>query len=237
MWPFSKPMHQLEARDLELPIEGRVRENISLEFKRGMYGGSDAEIKEMLRDVSSLGNAEGGALIVGMEEAKDGTAMKLHEIPNAQGQADRLVGSCAANISERIPGLQAVPVSIAGGDVAVVGIPRSYRRPHMITFRGVTDCWIRHDRQKHRMAAAEIRAGVTTTEDLATKVESFVERRRSSFANQGAPRSLWAARSTSHVLSAASRFRRCSTSTSPARSSASTPRAMRCGSRSGHEDS
>src|SRR3984893_12360782 len=77
MWIFTKPIQQLQARDLEQLIAGRVRENISLEFKREMYGGKDADIREMLRDVSSLGNAEGGALIIGMEEDREGLATKL----------------------------------------------------------------------------------------------------------------------------------------------------------------
>src|SRR2546422_11582607 len=112
MWIFTRPIQQLQPEDLELLITNRVRENVSLDFKRDMYGRKDADIREMLRDVSSLGNAEGGALIIGMEENRDGLATKLHPVPEAEKQAHRLVSSCTANLAERIPGLQAQPVPI-----------------------------------------------------------------------------------------------------------------------------
>jgi hypothetical protein len=47
----------------------------------------------------------------------------------------------------------------------------------MITFQKATEFWIRHDRQNVQMSIAEIRAATVATEDLATKVEGFVESR------------------------------------------------------------
>lgn len=59
----------------------------------------------------------------------------------------------------------------------MVTIPRSYRKPHMVVADGLNELWIRHDRQKSRMAIAEIRAAVTSTEDLAMRAERFIEQR------------------------------------------------------------
>jgi hypothetical protein len=182
MWIFTKPIQQLQAEDVESLITNRVREHVALEFKREMYGRSEADIREMLRDVSSIANAEGGALIIGMEEDGEGVATALRPVPDAEAQAQRLIGSCTASIAERIPGLQAAPVPIPRGHVIVVRIPRSYRRPHMVTFGGPTDFWVRHDRQKSRMSIAEIRTAITTTEDLVVKLERFIEGRRSHLA-------------------------------------------------------
>jgi hypothetical protein len=178
VWIFSKPIEQLQAVDLEALITSRARENIALEFKGEMYGPKDADIREMLRDITSIANAEGGVLILGIEEDDEGGAIKLRPIRDAEVQANRLLGSCASNIAERIPGLRAVPVPIQAGHAIVVRIPRSYRRPHMITFGGAIDFWIRHDRQKARMSIAEIRSAITTTEDLAMRAERFIADRR-----------------------------------------------------------
>ena len=184
MWIFTKPIQDLQAEDLESLITNRVREHVALEFKREMYGRSDADIREMLRDVSSIANAEGGTLIIGMEEDGDGVATALRPVPEAEVQAQRLIGSCTGSIAERIPGIQAVPVLIPGGHIIVVRIPRSYRRPHMVPFGGPTDFWVRHDRQKARMSIAEIRTAITSTEDLVMKLERFIEDRRSSLATR-----------------------------------------------------
>jgi hypothetical protein len=93
--------------------------------------------------------------------------------------ANRILTLCNTHIDERIPGLRATRVPIEGGDVIVVRIPTSHRKPHMIKHEGLTDFWIRHDRQKSRMSMAEIRAAITATEDLEMKVEQFVIQRRS----------------------------------------------------------
>src|SRR5262249_31256505 len=73
-----------------------------------------------------------------------------------------------------------------GGDVVVVRVPRSYRRPHMITFDGATDFWIRHDRQKSRMSMAELRMAVTATEDAEMKTQRFGESRIANALNRRA---------------------------------------------------
>jgi hypothetical protein len=180
VWIFTKSLEQLTTADLQGLIGDGVHENVALEFKRQMYGGVDAEIREMLRDVSAIANAEGGAIVIGMEEDHEGRAAKLVPVGDAEAQASRIVSSCLANIAERIPGFRARHIGEAGQQAIVVRIPRSYRRPHMITFGGATDFWVRHDRQKSRMSIAEIRAALSATEELEVRAEKFALDRRSS---------------------------------------------------------
>jgi hypothetical protein len=195
MWIFSRPLNDLAEADLHFLTENKVGESTTLEYKRSVWGASEADKRELLRDVSSMANAEGGAIIVGMDQTTEGIARELVTVPGAAAQADRITDSCLAGISERILGLQARAVPIAGGDVIVLRIPRSYRRPHMVTFEGRNDFWVRHDRQKGRMSIAEVKAAVTSTEDLTMKAERFIEERKLRLASYalaiiGAPLSL-----------------------------------------------
>jgi predicted HTH transcriptional regulator len=155
-----------------------VRETATLEYKAEMYGRAQADVKEMVRDVVSLANAEGGIVIIGMAEDEEGSAKAIQPIADAEIQADRLVSSCLSNVSERISGLRAVPIPVASGAIIVVHVPRSYRRPHMVTYDGANDFWKRHDRQKSRMSIGEVRTAVTMTEDLESKAERLLESRR-----------------------------------------------------------
>lgn len=178
MWIFPRPLDQLTEADLAALITNQVRESVTLDYKRQMYGTSQTEIKKMHRDVAALANAQGGVLILGMDEDNHAVASTLVPVPNAEAEANRLIASCNASIAERIPGLRAVRVPVQGASVIVVQIPRSYRQPHMITFDGKTDFWIRHDRQNSRMSIAELRTALRATEDLAMKAEAFLEQRR-----------------------------------------------------------
>jgi len=187
MWPFTHSLDELAEVDLRALVTAAAREGTGLEFKREMYQRRDPErTREMLRDVASMANADGGVLIIGMEEDGQGTAQQLIPVPDAEAEANRLVQLCLAHIAERIPGLRALRTPIQGGDVIVVRIPRSYRRPHMITFEGMTDFWIRHDRQKSRMSVAEVRTAVTGTEDVEMKVQRYAESRMTSGQSRGA---------------------------------------------------
>lgn len=186
MWPFTHRLEALTEADLQRLIAAGVRESTTLEFKREMYRRNAKHTREMLRDVAAMANAEGGVLIIGMKEDGQGTAQQLIPVPDAEAEANRLVQLCLAHISERIPGLQARPVPINGGDVVVVRVPRSYRRPHMITFEGVTDFWVRHDRQKSRMSVAELRTAVMATEDAEMKAQRFGKSRIANALNRRA---------------------------------------------------
>lgn len=178
MWVFNKPVEELREEDLQSLISNRVREGATLAYKRQMYGSSDSEIRKMVRDIASLANRDGGIIVIGMDEDGEGVALSLVPVPNAEGEASRIASSCLANISERIAGLRAVPILVAGGSVIVVQVPRSYRKPHMVTFQGRTEFLLRHDRQNSPMSMSEIRAALVSTEELGMRAERFMESRR-----------------------------------------------------------
>ena len=180
MWPFAKNLDDLTEEDLKGLIANSVRESVNLEFKREMYPRKDpAEKVEMLRDICSMANADGGAFIFGMEEDGVGQATMLRPVPEAEAEAKRIIDTCIANVMDRIPGLRTALVGLAaGGEVLVVQIPRSYRRPHMIVVDDSTEFWIRHDRRKASMSIAEVRSAILTVEDATMKVEAFVRNRQ-----------------------------------------------------------
>src|SRR5262249_21598985 len=120
----GKALNQVTIADLQELISGKVRENVTLEFKREMYKGTDSDKREMLRDLVSLANAEGGFLVLGMEEDDKGQAKTLHPVINSDTEAARLVSTALTGISERIPGLRAMPIPVPTlGHVIVVQVP------------------------------------------------------------------------------------------------------------------
>jgi Putative DNA-binding domain len=133
----------------------------------------------MLRDITSIANAFGGDLLIGLDEDANGAALQLIGIKNAEEESHRIVSSCLSNISERIDGLRIQPVPLQDGSfVLVVHIPRSLRAPHMVTFKGLNQFWIRHDRQKSPMSIHEIKDTCLKIEGLMEKLERFLAKRR-----------------------------------------------------------
>jgi hypothetical protein len=56
---IQKPLGDLREADLQGLVDERVLEDETLDYKLTMYGQSDADKKEMLRDVSSMANFDG----------------------------------------------------------------------------------------------------------------------------------------------------------------------------------
>jgi predicted HTH transcriptional regulator len=123
---FSKAFEALDEDALARLLETPAEEEISLEFKREMYGRGAGDIKEMLRDIASMANAEGGFLIIGLDQDINGRATSWFNVPNANVEASRLVQSANDAIADRILGLRARAVAVSGGDAVVVQIPRSF---------------------------------------------------------------------------------------------------------------
>jgi predicted HTH transcriptional regulator len=133
----------------------------------------------MLHDIAAMANAFGGDILIGVEEDGQGGAVALPGIEKVEEEARRIISSCLSNIAERIDGLhtQFIPLQ-TGRCVLVVRIPRSLRAPHMVTFKGRNQFWIRHDRQKSLMSIHEVKDTCLKVEGLMEKLERFLAQRR-----------------------------------------------------------
>src|SRR5258706_6717966 len=84
----DKPLGAIEPAELEALLTDEVREGRGLEFKEKV-GSDDAAKREFLADVSSLANAAGGDLVIGVKE-KDGVASELIGLERADADGEVL---------------------------------------------------------------------------------------------------------------------------------------------------
>lgn len=175
----GKIVSEITETDLKDLIQNKVKERQTLEYKEKMYGRTDKEVKEMLRDITSIANAYGGYLIIGIRTNKEEIPIEIPGIDNGEQEAMRIMSSCLSNVEVRIIGLNVWPVPLTNGRHAiVVHIPRSLRAPHMITFKGINQFWIRHDTQKSKMSIHEVREACLKVEALRTNIQDFIQQRK-----------------------------------------------------------
>src|SRR5437016_2544177 len=67
---------RISEANLQSLVENRVAEGIVLDYKRELYGASDSDKREFLKDVSSFANTATGHIIIGIEE-EDGLPTKV----------------------------------------------------------------------------------------------------------------------------------------------------------------
>ncbi|MFC1987183.1 helix-turn-helix domain-containing protein [Chloroflexota bacterium] len=135
-----------------------MQENQHLEYK-GTYIISDIPDKlEVLRDISSLANASGGYLIIGIND--DGTGRASGYWPHTTADLERMKQSiqdiCIGHIVERLI-IQSEIKEPDGNPVLLIQVPDSTRKPHMVTIERRTDFWTRYGSGKREMSLDEIR--------------------------------------------------------------------------------
>lgn len=152
----GKKLTDLQEQDLQRLVNDQFQERDTVEYKRDMYGNSDADKREMLKDIASMANHRGGYLLIGIDEDKEGIPTNVGGIEPGN-HVERIRSSCLDNIDKRIVGLEIKDIPLSNGRVViVVSIPESLNAPHMITHQGVNQFWKRHGRQKDKMTIDEI---------------------------------------------------------------------------------
>lgn len=176
---FNKTIDDLTFADVERLVQNSVTEDQRLEYKREAWGNSEANKKEMLKDIVSMANRYGGYIIIGLSEGDNNEAISFSNIPDAEAKKDEILSSLFANTQPR---LQSVKIKILSKEditIMVVSIPNSFRKPHMITFTGINQFWIRHDRQKMPMTIDEIQESIINISNTTKEIKSsFVIQKR-----------------------------------------------------------
>ena len=183
---FDVPVGSLSEADFQWLIDAGIAEDDRLDFKREMYGSSDEERRECLRDITAMANHRGGRIVIGIEEGPGNVAVFVPGIepgvpPNHAEDWDTWIRKLAvSSIAERIPGIQVVRRPLASGkEVVVVELPESAAAPHMVTYKQLNQFWRRVGTEKHLMSIDEIRESVERVATNQARIDRFLERRLS----------------------------------------------------------
>jgi hypothetical protein len=171
----NKGLDQIREADLSDLISAGVSEGLLYEYKSEMYGNSDAEVKEYLKDLSSLANMSGGHLIIGMEEIGGvATAIKALLRPDADKEIQRLENLARDGLEPRIVGVQmrAIPI-VSGGFVVVVRVPKSWNPPHRVSARNTNRIYLRNSSGAHEASVEELRVLFTQGASIRDRVRAF----------------------------------------------------------------
>lgn len=154
----GRNLDSFSLEDLQTLVRNRVPEGPNLEYKETAYSGRPQDIREMLRDVTALANAEGGYLIMGIREDAYGRAETLTPIEDAHTRAKAIQHACLDGIQERIQGIQVKVIETAPDQgIIVIHVPLSEQRPHMMVRDHSTDFFRRYNTDKRPMNIGEIR--------------------------------------------------------------------------------
>jgi hypothetical protein len=149
----------IDESDLRELIDSQVPEGLRLDFKLTVYGNSDSDKRELLKDVSAFANAHGGHLVIGIQET-EGVATGISGV-DIDGDREILrMEQIIRNATDpAISGIRIRSIPLATGrKVLLLRIPRSWNPPHRVTAQGLNRFYIRHSAGVHEPSMEELRA-------------------------------------------------------------------------------
>lgn len=200
---INKPIDAIAKADVDVLIAEKVAERRTLEFKRALPGGTDADKREFLADVSSFANTSGGDLLFGVD-AVDGVASEARGLTVANEDAERLrlESVIRDGLKPRVPPvhLRFIP-GFADGPVLLIRIPRSSAAPHMVAFQGLSRFFARSSAGKWQLDVDELRSAFAAGTDLAERLRTWHRNRVAVVASDQGPAPLVAgSRLIMHLL-------------------------------------
>lgn len=170
-----KPTGSIVQADLAALVANAEAESRVIEYKRTLPGTSDSEKKEFLADVSSFANATGGDIVYGMEEVRgEPTQLVGLQLGNVDAEKLRLEDLIRTGIAPRIAGISIEVVPLGGAKIAaVIRIPHSFARPHMVTFKNSGRFYSRNSAGKYQLDVAELRSAFLVSATFAERARQF----------------------------------------------------------------
>lgn len=165
----------VSEQDLQELLTAQVPEGLRVEYKSETYKNADAEKREFLKDISAFANAQGGHLILGMEETA-GVATAVVGLGSIDVDAEllRLEQIARSGLEPRIPGLQMKSIPLEhGGQAILVRVPRSWNPPHRIVAQGSNRFYVRHSAGVHEPNVEELRTLFTAFSSALAQARQF----------------------------------------------------------------
>lgn len=161
--------------DLAELVAGQVPEGLHLDYKRETYGSRDDNKKELLKDVSAFANANGGHIVIGIDET-EGVASQLCGITvvDIDVEVSRLDQIIRTGLEPRIPGIRVRAVPLGSQSHAiVVRVPRSWRLPHRVCAQNSNRFWIRNSAGAHEASMEELSHLFTLSASAMDRARAF----------------------------------------------------------------
>ncbi|WP_210093609.1 ATP-binding protein [Ruegeria sp. HKCCSP346] len=175
---IGKNFDDIDATTIQTLIEAGATESIYLEFKRDTYGGTDADKREFLKDVSAFSNCLGGHMIIGVRE-EDGAAASVSPVKGVDIDAEllRLDGIIRTAIEPKIVGFLMKSIEVDDGHVIAIQIPRSYNPPHRVIFKNWNRFFSRNAAGTYELSLEELRMQFGEQRTIEERAKSFSNER------------------------------------------------------------
>lgn len=179
-------MRELREADLRALVQAGLAEHTHLEYKSALYENNHDGKKEFLLDVCMFANSQGGVLLIGIPEARDGAGQPTGtpdpaaqlgiEIQNPEATLLAYGSRIDECIEENLKvESHAIPVA-PDRFVLALRVPSSPARPHSVRYAGHTYFPCRRERHRTDLDITEIKEMAIRVASQHERAEALLER-------------------------------------------------------------
>lgn len=179
---FGKNIKDLTVEDIKRLVNtSKIHESKTIEYKRELILEKDNEKKEFLFDVTSFANTDGGLLIYGIEEEKDGKGQNTGvpdkivglDIDNEDKLKQKIEDIIRTNTEPQINHIDIEFKNIDGKKILILGIPKLFGLPHMVTFNRTNKFYKRKNTGKYLLDVYELNNTFMNNYTILERVYNF----------------------------------------------------------------
>lgn len=176
---IEKPLDEITYADIEGFVQAGWAESKTIEYKREMYRQSDGAKKELLKDVSSFANTQGGDILIGIEEEGGvSTGIPGVELSGVDSEILRLEETIRQGLEPRIDFAIHHVATPSSRAVLIIRIKESLLLPHRVVLRGqFGGFWARSSAGKFSMDTNELRTAFTLSSSVFERIVEFRQNR------------------------------------------------------------
>lgn len=173
---INKDLKNITKEDLEQLIKNKKQEGVFLDFKRDLYGKTDTDKKELLKDVSAFANGMGGEIIIGIEEDNLSQAKTLCGItsPNIAMEKNRIEQIILNGLEPKLDSFKVRYINLDNHKYAIIiRIEHSPLFPHMVSFQKFNKFYIRKSDKNLLLDVYELRNIFLKSENIMQEIRKY----------------------------------------------------------------
>lgn len=190
---MGKRVDALTAEDIRRLVDNGHKESQTLDYKRELCLEKDDQKKEFLQDVTAFYNTDGGCVVFGIEEKKNGKentgepgAVTGIGEQNEDALALRIEDLIRVNTEPAVTGLRLKFIDVDGKKVLVLGIPKGLGLPSMVTIKHANRFTRRKSTGKYYVDVYELNDMFMKNQVLKDRAEAFRQQRLQRILNKEA---------------------------------------------------
>lgn len=182
---YTFDIESITKDTLQAFVDDQAVENQQLEFKHYIFTDGkvpDREKTDLLKEITALANAEGGIIIIGIDEEGKGVASKLLDAGCNLIDFDNIQlaiqQALLAKVRPRLYGITMKSIEVKDGKIAIIiDVPKSFNRPHAVNDGNKDNFYIRHSNGVTYMSVDDLRRQFVFSSSFKYEIRNFRQER------------------------------------------------------------